>query len=76
MEAKGAKIKGSRFIRDFCARCGEPMRVVRIRDSNGIPVEHFCKECNPGRPPQFAARQEGGGNLSARQLARLGQHQG
>ena len=41
MEARGEGIKGSRFLRDFCARCDEPMRVS---DCNG---NNLCEECRP-----------------------------
>jgi hypothetical protein len=43
MEKKGEKIEGSRYYRDFCAGCGEPMRVVRV-DPNIPP---YCEQCSP-----------------------------
>lgn len=41
MEERGDTIVGSRFIRDFCADCGEPIRVISIETPN------YCTECRP-----------------------------
>lgn len=71
MEPRGALIAGSRFYRDFCARCSEPIRVRYVNDT----VENYCEKCDPKKPPQLAEIQRGGGTLSPKQRARLGHHQ-
>lgn len=52
MERAGERIQGSKFVRDFCARCGEPIRVATIFDEK-VPdrrIENYCNDCDP-RPP-------------------------
>jgi hypothetical protein len=41
MEQKGDTIPGSRFLRDFCEGCGEPIRVINVATPN------YCTECDP-----------------------------
>lgn len=41
--AVGSAIPGSRYYRDYCTRCSEPMRVEEDR----VGDEHFCSECDP-----------------------------
>lgn len=58
MEKAGERIKGSKFVRDFCARCGEPIRVITIFDEKVVAtlgerearIQNFCNDCDP-RPP-------------------------
>lgn len=38
---RGRKIPGSRYVRDFCNRCNEPIRVI---DCDG---KNYCRECDP-----------------------------
>jgi len=45
MEKRGQPIPGSRFFREFCIDCGEPMRVSRDRLKKG--VENRCGFCDP-----------------------------
>jgi hypothetical protein len=45
-EDVGAPIPGSRFVRDFCANCGEPMRICPDR----VGEENYCSECEPPAP--------------------------
>lgn len=45
MEKRGQSIPGSRFYRDFCVDCGEPMRVSLDRLKKG--VENRCEVCDP-----------------------------
>jgi len=46
MEKEGECIKGSRFYRHYCIRCGAAMRVTFIK---GIPGKTECEECDPGQ---------------------------
>ena len=39
---EGERIKGSRFYRDFCCYCGEPMR-VKEKD---LDKENNCLDCD------------------------------
>lgn len=50
-ETWGRKIEGSRYIRDFCPLCKEPIRVLpqNILDNN------FCSYCD-GHPRTFKKR--------------------
>ena len=41
MEERGDAIPGSRFLRDFCDACGEPIRVTSIARPN------HCDSCRP-----------------------------
>ena len=41
MEERGDPIPGSKFLRDFCAECEEPIRVTSISTQN------YCHECRP-----------------------------
>jgi ribosomal protein S27E len=43
MELKGEQIQGSRFYRNYCKRCGEPMRVSYNRKDAGV----YCETCSP-----------------------------
>ena len=45
MERRGQSIPGSRFYRDFCFECGEPMRVSEDRLKKGI--KNRCETCDP-----------------------------
>ena len=45
-EQQGASIPGSRYIRDYCTRCGEPIRVLELRDEG-----NHCKDCYNAHPP-------------------------
>ena len=44
-EMIGGIIKGSRYVRAYCHRCNEPIRVEYARDFQGKPLEIFCVEC-------------------------------
>ena len=47
-DSVGDSIPGSRLIRDYCCRCGTPMRVTMIlQDSNGRNVPSWCERCSP-----------------------------
>ena len=39
----GSPIPGSRFFREFCSRCGEPMRVTEDRIGSHV----LCGDCDP-----------------------------
>lgn len=56
---RGEPIPGSRFVRDFCLRCGCPMRVTQEHIEEGR--ESWCEECAPNTRPYAALtpRQEG-----------------
>lgn len=41
---RGDPIPHSRYYRNFCCRCGEPMRVVESkREDDGL----YCRDCDP-----------------------------
>lgn len=40
----GKQIPGSRFFREFCGRCGTPMRVTK----ENVGQLNFCGDCDPG----------------------------
>ena len=40
---RGDRIPGSRYYRSFCARCQEPMRVVKAALDGPV----WCRECDP-----------------------------
>lgn len=40
-EQRGDSIPGSRFLRDFCESCGEPIRVTSVSSAN------YCNDCKP-----------------------------
>lgn len=44
-ELIGQQIEGSRYIRAYCNRCGEAMRVEKAIDDKGKPIIIFCEEC-------------------------------
>ena len=47
----GSSIRGSKLVRDYCVRCGEPIRVVSV--SPGV----CCLDCHPtGRPGKSNGR--------------------
>lgn len=52
----GSPIRGSAYVRDYCAGCGEPIRVV-----SGTTGWNLCEICNPNRVyvPTTAHRPEG-----------------
>ena len=50
-EPRGSPIPGSRFLRDYCVSCGEPIRVIRLYDDNGAPLSHECNQCGHRPPP-------------------------
>lgn len=43
LQLRGQRIPGSNLLRDFCARCLEPIRTDR---PNG---QQFCRQCDPPR---------------------------
>jgi len=45
--APGSEIQGSRFIRDYCARCDDPLRVRGLYDGQDNRVNHYCESCSP-----------------------------
>ena len=49
-EPRGQKIRGSKYVRDYCNRCGAP---IRIREADFNP--HFnlnhCDDCFGAHPP-------------------------
>ena len=55
MEKRGDPIPGSRLVRDFCAKCKEPIRVNEsdlFFDENGklittIDNPNYCQDCKP-----------------------------
>lgn len=36
----GSRIPGSQYLRDYCSRCGEPMRVEEVG-------ANYCEDCCP-----------------------------
>lgn len=44
-EKRGERISGSKYIRDFCLDCGEPLRVISLEYS-----PRYCCDCAPGTP--------------------------
>lgn len=42
-ETWGKPIKDSKYVRDFCADCGEEMRVT----SETVILDNFCNFCEP-----------------------------
>jgi hypothetical protein len=47
MEKAGEPIPGSKYVRAFCALCGEPMRVSAEVFRGGAPIR--CESCSPPR---------------------------
>ena len=43
-EKRGEPIAGSRWYRNFCARCGEPLRVEA---KLATAVDLACRDCDP-----------------------------
>lgn len=43
----GEQIPGSRYFRDYCRRCSEPLRVTEGR----LDIANYCNDCSPGEPP-------------------------
>ena len=43
----GSPIPGSRLVRDYCATCGEPIRVTSCGG------EHICSSCRAGWHPGY-----------------------
>lgn len=62
MEAKGEKIEGSKYVRDFCAFCKAPIRVL---EANG---GHRCQDCAGHQSLQMSAEQ----SRSVAQRTKLG----
>lgn len=50
----GEKIPGSQWIRDYCARCNEPLRVRGLYCEDGSRFDHYCEQCDP-QPPRYQA---------------------
>lgn len=46
MERRGERVAGSRFLRDFCAGCGEPIRAGTVFSKVG-PIFNYCEVCKP-----------------------------
>lgn len=46
-EWAGQRIAGSRFFREYCARCHEPMRVTQ----DLVGTKPMCEQCDPKPPP-------------------------
>lgn len=46
-ERRGAPIPGSRFVRDYCSGCHEPMRVK----PDDLMREAWCSDCEPSQSP-------------------------
>lgn len=63
----GSRIPGSTLLRDYCAGCGAPIRVVLVLHNNRI-VRNYCEQCgdhpNPNKgwmnltPAQRAGNQK------------------
>lgn len=51
LEARGAAIPGSRYVRDFCRECEEPIRVV-VADGSSC-----CADCAGARARRERALQ-------------------
>lgn len=51
-DRRGAPIPGSRYVRDFCAGCGEPIRVSpeNLTSARGERIPNFCEVCTNRRP--------------------------
>jgi hypothetical protein len=47
----GDPIKGSKFFRDYCANCSEPMRVTGPR----VGEENYCWDCDGHERPTLGA---------------------
>ena len=45
---RGDPIPGSRLFRNFCARCGEAIRVEEARRDR---TDEGCRDCYPDAPP-------------------------
>lgn len=69
-ETRGAPIPGSHYYRNYCCRCGEPLRVTEDRRD---ALNLYCQDCDPphigvGRPHGSAIgsdyRNERGGYVS------------
>jgi hypothetical protein len=41
----GSRIPGSRFLRDYCANCDTPIRVVSIVHAGGGRKKNYCSQC-------------------------------
>jgi len=52
----GSPIPGSRFLRAYCDRCNEPMRVTSHVINLRMPI--FCEKCEPSIPPNRAATKD------------------
>jgi hypothetical protein len=66
MERPGDPILNSKYLRGFCIRCAEPLRLVSFDPEK----EYYCEECSPphcptcGRDPgSFPDRQYHGGQF-------------
>ena len=54
---KGTQIPGSKYYRDYCTRCEEPLRIAYSR----LDLTNYCERCSPREVGEF------GSTLSARQ---------
>jgi len=65
------RIAGSRLLRAFCARCGEPIRVTpsaAYESAKGsVRIPFHCEQCDPQHQPQ-----DKGAVLTERQRSCLG----
>lgn len=52
---KGKPIPGSRYYRNYCERCGAPLRVTH-EQRNWSNLS--CEECGPRRPPPHKATKD------------------
>jgi hypothetical protein len=62
-ETRGAPIPGSVYVRDFCAGCGEPIRVSaqRLRGTGRVSLPNYCDVCGErpmGPPPRCGPEDE------------------
>lgn len=63
---RGQQIPGSKYFRDYCVRCGDPLRVTENRLGAGQHApQNYCEDCWPPLPPPVFA------GLTPRQLAKL-----
>lgn len=58
---KGMQIPGSKFYRDYCARCEEPLRFYY----DSLDESNYCERCSPREVGAF------GSTLSERQRSVL-----
>ena len=39
----GSPIPNSKYVRGYCVRCGEPMRILPVNST----LTNYCEECDP-----------------------------